>query len=181
MGVVQVFGEVRDRFAALYPTSGATWLLTAEAAAFHGKPPRIVWELPQPGGEVFTRRHLGPGAQPTDQHQGILWTRESTCNIHCWLPGAGTTQVDDQAYEYVDDNEDPADGDTWLVQGVLNAIHQICQGGYEIGAGGFGNRSMANLGFLYVFQATFWLPVYRLKGNLTATISTTDSTIVAGG
>lgn len=153
MGIASLFGEVKTLVQATDPT--VEFLLTAEALDFQGAPPRVVWELPPPGQEDITRAQTGPGRSPLRATMGrILWARETTCTIHVWIPGVLDTT---SGVEYPDDNEDPDQGDVWLGQRVVQAIHQAAAGQYRMGKGGWQDRSMCQLGFVYTFQVTFLL------------------------
>lgn len=155
MGIKAIFDAVKTRVQAEDPT--VEFLLTAEAVQFQGNCPRVVWELPEPGGEEFNRRQLGPGYGPDTAVGRLLWARNVTCNIHVWMQAGG---VGLDGVEYPDDNEDPSEGDVWLVQRVIRAIHTTCAGQYELTRGGWGPRTEANLGFLYVFAVQFKLGVF---------------------
>lgn len=169
MGIVSVAKAVRDQVQAW--NSSVEFLITAEAVQFQGTPPKVVWELPQPGGEEFSRILLGPGYSPTNYLDGRkIWTRKVMCNIHCWMPADTPLQGD---LEVPDDNEQASVGTIWLVQQVIQAIDNVAKGNYELLKGGWGDRTMANLGFLYVFQVSFLLPVYGLiNGQTVATPET---------
>lgn len=175
MGIVSIFNEVKTIVQA--ENSSVEFLLTAESQQFQGSPPKVVWEMPLIGGEVFDRRQLGPGVSPSQQALGrLLWARRVTCNVHVWMEAGGT---DSDGYEYPDDNEDPDSGTTWLVQRVVQAIHQVCAGQYELGAGGWADRTMNRLGFVYVLPVTFLLGVFD-TGRPAGTATPTDFEISGG-
>lgn len=175
MGIRALFNDVKSQVQAWNPE--VEFLLTAEAIQFHGAPPKIVWELPLLGNEVFTRRNLGPGVSPERQQLGrALWTREVTCNVHIWMSSGGT---DSDGYEYPDDNEDPAEGTTWLVQRFIQALHRKAAGQYELGAGGWVDRSMTQLGFAYVLPIKFLLGVFDTE--LPEAIATIETVSITGG
>lgn len=157
MGVTAVFNEFKQRLAILAPT--AECLLTAEATEFQGQPPRCVWELALPGQDKFNRVQTSPGAGPMNTTGRTLWARNAVVNVHCWMLAGGTTP---DGVEWPDDNETVTEGPVWLVQSVVQAIHQVTAGQYDIVSGGWGQRTEANLGFLYVFQVVFKLPVFDL-------------------
>jgi hypothetical protein len=158
MGVYASFELVRALVVAAVPT--VTMELTAEAKQFHGAPPRVVWYLPEPGQESLEVAQVGPGARPTDLHQGVLLARRVTCQIHCWMAGT----MDARNVEVCDDNEDPAVGAVWL-PGIVMSCMRAGLTNVRFGRGGFLERSMGNLGFAYVFEISLDYPVYRLKTN----------------
>lgn len=175
MGITAIFNEFKTRLATLAPT--AECLLTAEATEFQGQPPRVVWELALPGQDKFNRTQASPGAGPTNTTGRVLWARNAAVNVHCWMLAGGVTS---DGVEWPDDNETVDDGSVWLVQSVIQAIHQVAAGQYVIEDGGWGPRTEANLGFLYVFRLRFLLPVYDLVGDA-ATPTTAVITSVYSG
>lgn len=175
MGIRAVFNEVKTIVQA--QDSGVEFLLTAESQQFQGTPPKVVWELPLIGQEEYSRRQVGPGTSPSRQALGrVLWGRRTTCNLHIWMAAGGT---DSDGYEYPDDNEDPNSGDTWLVQRVIQAIQQVCAGQYELGAGGWADRTMARLGFVYVLPVTLYLGVFDTESP--AQVATPTTFPITGG
>lgn len=172
MGIYAVYNDVKTIVQAADPT--VEFLITAEAIDFQGTPPKVVWELPIPGGEKIDRKQLGPGYGPQSTIGRALWSRTPTSILHVWMPATG---VDSEGCEYLDDNEDPTAGPVWLVQRLIQAIHQVCAGQYMLGNGGFGSRTMANLGFLYVLPVDLQLGVFGTNDVLvTATPTTTQIT-----
>lgn len=168
MGVSAIFNEFKTRLAILVPA--AECLLTAEATEFQGQPPRCVWELALPGQDKFNRVQAAPGAGPTNTTGRVLWARNAVVNVHCWMLAGG---VSSDGVEWPDDNETITNGPVWFVQSVVQAIHQTTAGQYNIVSGGWGQRTEANLGFLYVLQVEFLLPVFDL-----APVSATPTTAV---
>lgn len=168
MGIYAVFNEVKTIVQARDPT--VEFLITQEAVQFQGTPPKIVWELPVPGAEELNRKQLGPGYGPTTPVGRVLWSRTPACVIHIWMAATGT---DSQGVEYLDDNEDPGEGPVWLVQEFIRALHQAAAGQYELGAGGFGDRTMGNLGFLYTLPIRLYLGVFD-TGLPAATATVTE-------
>jgi hypothetical protein len=167
MGVYAIFNKVKEEVQAINPL--VEFLITAEAIQFQGAPPKVVWELPAPGGEEFSRKQLGPGYSPTTPNGKVIWTRKVNCNIHVWMDAATNLNGD---LEYPDDNESAVDGPVWLVQQVIWALEKVTKGQYEMLAGGWGPRVMGNLGFLYMFNVSFLLPVfYNTAGLNSGTIT----------
>lgn len=168
MGVRAIYTQVRQIFQTEYPT--VKFLYTAEAREFHEDPPVIVWELPEPGGEEYSRQQLGSSSAADVVRKGRhLWTRAVNVNIHIWMPSGG---VDSDGCEYPDDNEDRTDGPVWMVGGLLAAISRVCPGQYTPRFGGWGPRTSGNLGFLYVLQVQFLLPAFDcIQDLLVATIT----------
>lgn len=156
MGVKASFDLVRALVVAAVPT--VTMELTAEAKEFHGAPPRVIWYLPEPGQEGLEVANVGPGARPTDLHQGVFLARRVTCQIHCWMEGT----LDARNVEVVNDNEDPAAGTVWL-PGIVMSCMRAALTNVKFGRAGFLERSMGNLGFAYVFEIELAYPVYRVK------------------
>ena len=175
MGIRAIFDEVRTIVQTADPL--VEFLMTAETQQFQGAPPKVVWEMPLPGMEEFSRTQLGPGYSGSVTPRK-LWTRKVTCNVHVWMDSDAV--VDADGYDWPDDNETPADGSVWLVQQVVQAIHSVTAGQYEMIKGGWGDRTMANLGWLYVFQVSFLLPVFDSAAGLTtATITSATITPIA--
>jgi hypothetical protein len=174
MGVRAIYERVRQDFQAVYPS--VQFLYTAEAREFQTAPPMIIWELPEPGGEEFSRQQLGPSSASDAVTKGrLLWTRTVAVNIHVWMPSGG---VDSDGCEYPADNEDRTQGEVWLVEGILSAISRACPGQYIPTFGGWGPRTAGNLGFLYILQVKFLLPVFDCIQNLqVAEITTTDQSV----
>lgn len=164
MGVKASFDAVRALVVAAVPT--VTMELTEEAKEFHGSPPRVVWKLPEPGQETFEVVNVGPGARPTDQHQGAFLARRVTCQIHCWMEGT----LNSRNVEVVDDNEDPALGTVWL-PGIVISCMRAALTNVRFERGGFIERSTGNLGFAYVFEVSLTYPVYRIKTNQAVTVN----------
>lgn len=175
MGIYAVFNDVKTIVQTRDPS--VEFLLTAEAVQFQGQPPKIVWELPVAGTEEMSRKQLGPGYGPTTQVGRVLWSRTPSCMIHIWMAATG---VDAQGVEYLDDNEDPNAGPVWLVQEFIRALHQAAAGQYELGPGGFGDRTMGNLGFLYTIPVRLYLGVFDTGlPAAVATVTEIGSEVVA--
>ena len=175
MGVTAIFNEFKTAMSTLAPT--AVCMLTAEATEFQGQPPRCVWELALPGQDKYDRIQLSPGAGGGNTTGRRLWARNAVVNIHCWMLSGGVT---DDGVEWPDDNETVTDGSVWLVQSVIQAIHRTTAGQYDIVSGGWGPRTEANLGFLYVFQVVFKLPVFDLPPDTATPTSTVITPVYSG-
>lgn len=172
MGIRTVFDAVRTLV--LVDRPRVTMELTAEVKDWHAEPERIIWEIPKFGGEQYIRDRVTRGSDRDDPAgtDGVIWNRRPTCMVHFWIPGV----TDARGVEYPDDNEDPSLGTVWLPGVFLNALQTVGGGAVYPGQGGFLDRSTGNLGFAYVMELAFDLPVYRLKTNYTATISTVAMT-----
>lgn len=164
MGVKASFDAVRALVVAAVPT--VTMELTEEAKEFHGSPPRVIWYLPEAGQEILEVSMVGPGARPTDQHQGAFLARRVTCQIHCWMEGT----LDERNVEVVNDNEDPALGAVWL-PGIVMSCMRAALTNVRFNRAGFVSRSTGNLGFAYVFEISLDYPVYRIKTNQAVTVN----------
>lgn len=170
MSVKQLFDAVKTRLLTDIPTLQME--LTAEVKEFHGTPPRVIWFYPEFGQEDISLKNVNIGQPVNATNDGVIGNRMVTCQIHVWLPAL----TDSNGIEYCDDNCNPAEGDVWLPNLIMAAIHDEFPIGKAFGKAGFLPRTAGNMGFTYVFECSFDLPVYRVKRTGTATIKTYTQT-----
>lgn len=168
MGLVRTIGQIFTALAVRAP-SCATFI-TAEAIQFIGVPPKITAVLPDLGAEEFTFTDTAPGHAAGATNQGQIYERLCNVEFVIWMP-AGTVQAN--GTEYPNDEEDPDEGDVWLVQELINAIQETVPGGYELTKGGWVNRTTSNLGWAYILGCQFKFPVLRTpRTTQDATVTT---------
>lgn len=171
MGISAVFEAVRTLV--LVDRPNVTMEMTAEVLEHHASPERIVWLLPELGRETYSRDKVTVGGHPEDPAgtNGTIWNRKPTCLVHFWVPATTIRDI-----EVPDDNEDPEAGTVWLPGIFLNAVQTVGGGAVYPGAAGFMPRTSGNMGFAYVMELAFDLPVWRLLTTGTATITTVGLT-----